>query len=168
MRDGDDGARKLAEEVLQPLDRLGVEMVGGLVEQQHVGLLQQDPAQRDATFLAAAEHVTSASSGGRRSASIAISILLSRFQRSSVSMRSCTRACSSSSLVTKSSSIGSAKRRRDLVEAVEQLALIGHRLLDVLAHVLRRVELRLLRQVADLRPLRGPRFALKVLVRRRP
>ncbi len=53
--DGDDGARILLEEALEPGHRLGVEMVGRLVEQQHVGLLQQEPAQRDAAPLAAGE-----------------------------------------------------------------------------------------------------------------
>ena len=51
--DGDDGAGELGEEPLQPLHALGVEMVGGLVEQQHVGLLEQHAAERDSAFLAA-------------------------------------------------------------------------------------------------------------------
>ena len=36
--DGDDGAGEAHEELLQPFHRLGVEVVGRLVEQQHVGL----------------------------------------------------------------------------------------------------------------------------------
>jgi hypothetical protein len=39
--DGDDGAGVLGEEALEPGDALGVEVVGGLVEQQQVGLLEQ-------------------------------------------------------------------------------------------------------------------------------
>ena len=50
------------------------------------------------------------------------------------------------------------------LNSLEQRALRLHRELDVAAHVLRRIELRLLRQVADARALRRPRFALKVLV----
>jgi hypothetical protein len=46
-------------------------VVGRLVEQQHVGLLEQEPAQRDAAPPEIFE--TSASPGGQRSASIAIS-----------------------------------------------------------------------------------------------
>src|SRR5665647_1403241 len=53
VRDSDDGARKVSEEMLQPLDGLGVEMIGGLVEQQHVGLLEQNAAQRHTSLLAA-------------------------------------------------------------------------------------------------------------------
>jgi hypothetical protein len=43
------------QEALEPGDRFGVEMVGRLVEQKHVGLGQQQPAQRDAPTLAARE-----------------------------------------------------------------------------------------------------------------
>ena len=53
--DGDDGARELGEVALEPPDALGVEVVGGLVEQQHVGLLEQQPAERHAAALAAGE-----------------------------------------------------------------------------------------------------------------
>ena len=50
--DGDDGAGVLLQEPLQPLDALGVEVVGRLVEQQQVGPAQQQAAQRDAATLA--------------------------------------------------------------------------------------------------------------------
>ena len=53
--DRDDRARVVVEVTLEPGDRLGVEMVGRLVEQQQVGLAQQQPAQRDAAALAAGE-----------------------------------------------------------------------------------------------------------------
>ena len=55
MRDGDDRAGIVLEEALEPGHRLGVEVVGRLVEQQQVGRLQQQPAQRDAAALAAGE-----------------------------------------------------------------------------------------------------------------
>jgi hypothetical protein len=44
-----------AEELLQPVHRLGVQVVGGFVEQQHVGLGQQQAAQRHAALFAAGE-----------------------------------------------------------------------------------------------------------------
>ncbi len=53
MGHGDDRARVLLEMAFEPRHRLGVEMVGRLVEQQQVGLLQQQPAERDAALLAA-------------------------------------------------------------------------------------------------------------------
>lgn len=45
--DGHDGARVGGEVLLQPEDALGVEVVRRLVQQQQVGLLQQQLAQRD-------------------------------------------------------------------------------------------------------------------------
>jgi hypothetical protein len=51
--DRHDGARVLLQEPLQPIDRLGVEVVGGLVEEQEVGVGQQEAAQGDAPSLAA-------------------------------------------------------------------------------------------------------------------
>ena len=47
----------LLQEPLQPVDRLGVEVVGGLVEEQQVGVGQQQPAQRHAAPLAARQRV---------------------------------------------------------------------------------------------------------------
>ena len=55
MGDGDDCALVLAQVGLQPLDTLGVEVVGGLVEQQHVWLAQQQAAQGHAAALTSAE-----------------------------------------------------------------------------------------------------------------
>ena len=74
MGDGQDGARVRRQVLLEPLHALGVEVVGRLVEQQQVGLLEQQLAQRDPAPLATAERVsTSISGGGQRSASIACS-----------------------------------------------------------------------------------------------
>ena len=41
------------QELLEPVDALGVEVVGRLVEQQQVGAAEQQPAQRDPAPLAA-------------------------------------------------------------------------------------------------------------------
>ena len=51
MGHGDDGAFVILEVALQPRDRAGIEVVGRLIEQQQVRLLQQQPAQRDAAAL---------------------------------------------------------------------------------------------------------------------
>src|SRR5438067_1793488 len=51
----DDGAGVFGEESLQPRDRLGIEMVGRLVEQEEIGRLQQQATERDAAALAAGE-----------------------------------------------------------------------------------------------------------------
>ena len=53
--DGDDGAREADEELFQPFDRFGVEVVGRFVEQQHVGPGEQQLAQRDAALFTAGQ-----------------------------------------------------------------------------------------------------------------
>ena len=55
MRDGDDAALEISEMALEPGDALGIEVVGRLVEEQHVRLLEQYAAERDTSFLAARE-----------------------------------------------------------------------------------------------------------------
>ena len=55
MRDTDDGSCVLLQVLLQPIDGLGVQVVGRLVEQQHVGLLQQQTAERYTTTLTSGE-----------------------------------------------------------------------------------------------------------------
>jgi len=52
---GDDqhGAGEVTQRLFQPRDAFGVQVVGRLVEQQDVGLFQQQPAQRHAPALAA-------------------------------------------------------------------------------------------------------------------
>jgi len=57
VRDGDDRTLVGLQVVLEPGDGLGVEVVGRLVEQQHVGLLQQQAAERDTAALPAGEVV---------------------------------------------------------------------------------------------------------------
>ena len=55
MGHADDSAGELVQELLQPLHAFGVQVVGGLVQQQHVGLGQQQAAQRHAALLAAGQ-----------------------------------------------------------------------------------------------------------------
>jgi len=50
--DGHHGAGEAVQELLQPVHRLGIQVVGGFVEQQHVGLGQKQAAQRDAALFA--------------------------------------------------------------------------------------------------------------------
>ena len=57
VRDRDHGAREILEEALEPRDRFGVQVVRRLVEQQHVGVGQQQPAERHAAALAARERL---------------------------------------------------------------------------------------------------------------
>src|SRR5262245_60025873 len=91
---GDDQDRTgiIAQMALEPADGLGVEMVGGLVEQEQVRLLKKQPAERHPPPDSV---LTSASSGGQRSASIAWSILESRSHRPLASISSCSLVISS-------------------------------------------------------------------------
>ena len=57
MCDGKHRALVVVQEVLEPQDRLSVQVVRGLVEQQQVGSLEQQLAQGHAAALAAREHV---------------------------------------------------------------------------------------------------------------
>ena len=53
MGDGDDGAGEIVQESLQPGHTLGIQVVGGLVQQQHVRVRQQQAAQGHPPLLAA-------------------------------------------------------------------------------------------------------------------
>ena len=55
--DGNDGALVLVQELFQPQDGLGVQVVGGLVEQQQVRGLEQQLAQGHTAALATGAHV---------------------------------------------------------------------------------------------------------------
>ncbi len=55
MGDGHHGAGIAVQELLQPFDGLGVQVVGRFVEQQHVRLLQQQAAQRHAALFTAGQ-----------------------------------------------------------------------------------------------------------------
>ena len=55
MGDDQDGAGIVAQMAFQPGNRLGVQMVGRFVQQQKVGLVEQQLAQRDAAALAAGQ-----------------------------------------------------------------------------------------------------------------
>ena len=56
MGNGYHGAGEVVQEVLQPGHRVGVQVVGRLVQQQHVGGRQQQAAQRHTTLFTTGEH----------------------------------------------------------------------------------------------------------------
>jgi hypothetical protein len=53
--DEDDGAGECAEVVFEPADGFGVEVVGGFVEEEEVGLAGEGAAECDAAFFSAGE-----------------------------------------------------------------------------------------------------------------
>ena len=73
VRHGDDGAFVLLEVAFEPRHALGVEVVRGLVEQEHVGLLEEEAARAPRGGVSPPESTpTGVSAGGQRSASIAM------------------------------------------------------------------------------------------------
>ncbi len=163
VRDADDGTRVLLEVFLEPGDGLGVEMVGRLVEQEHVGLRQQQAAERDAAALAAGELGHFRVPGRqaqrvRRDVELPLEVVpvdgreesleLSLFRGELVEVR-----------------IGFAVKRIDLLEPRERVLHRLHRLLDDAAHVGIRIELRFLRQQAHLDARLRPGLALDVRYR---
>ncbi len=146
MRNRDHGTGVLLQVLFEPEHTLGVKVVRGLVEQQQVGLLQQQARERDAATLTTRE-VLHHGVGGRRAQRVhglfelvveiptvnGVDLLLQRAhlgeQRVEVG-------------------VGLGHEGRDLVESVE-LRLDGDALFDVLQHRLGLVEFGLLHQDAD-------------------
>ena len=159
MRHRDDGARIVLEEPLEPGHRLGVEMVRRLVEQQQIGRLQQQAAQRDAAALAARQrrHV-----GVRRRQPERIHRQLEpRIEVPGV--RGVDLVLDPRLLVEDLLHLVRrqvlAELRVDLVVARQQRLDRRHAFLDVAEHGLRRIEPRLLLQEPDGDPVGRKRFA---------
>ena len=168
MGHADDSAGELVQELLQPLHAFGVQVVGGLVQQQHVGLGQQQAAQRHAALLAAGQladdgvpgrqaqrvggdfhlvlDVVGAAGGGGGDDGFKLGLLGG--QRVEISVRL---------------GIGGI----DLVQALLGRDHRAQAFLDGLAHRVLGVELRLLRQVADVQARHGDGFAFDLAVHTR-
>ena len=144
--DGHDRARVLLQEPLQPVDRLGVEVVGGLVEEQQVGVGEQQPAQRHPAPLAARQRghvgvVGRAAQGVHGDLDVAVEVprvggvdLVLQLGLEGAHL-----------LVV---GVGVAPHGHDLVVPVEEGPHRGHAVEHVADHVLGRVELRLLGEEA--------------------
>ena len=144
----------------EPVHRLGVEMVGGLVEQQHLGLFEQQLAQRDAAALAARElrHVPIVGRAAERFHGLVdLRVEIPQALRLDLVLQA-------------GHLVGGLVRivHGEFVVAVEDRLLGGDALHDVAAHVQHLVELRLLRQVADARALGHEALAGDIRCRCRP
>ena len=115
--DGEDGAGVAGEVLLEPQHALGVEVVGGLVEEQQVRLLQQELAERDAAALTTGEQGDVGVGGGQRRASMACSSWESRSQASAASIASCSCAHFLEEGIVVS--VGAGHLLGDLVEALD-------------------------------------------------
>ncbi len=145
--DGDHGALVVGEEALEPGDRLGVEVVRGLVEQQQVRGREEQPAERDAPALSARE---------RRHVAVALGQpervhrpVEGRVERPGVAAVDLVLHLRLVGEQRVEVGVGLGEGGGDRVEAVEQVAQLADAVLDVAAHVLGRVELGLLLEQAD-------------------
>ncbi|KAF1049442.1 MAG: hypothetical protein GAK34_02062 [Delftia tsuruhatensis] len=159
--DGHHGAGEAVQELLQPFHGLGVQVVGGLVQQQHVGLGQQQLAQRHAALLAAGQLADHGVPGrqaqgvggdlqlvlgvGAGSGDLGFQLALLGSQRVEVG-------------------VGLGVGGVDFIEARAGRVDFGHGLFHGLAHRVLWIELRLLRQIADGQALHGQRLAFEFLV----
>ena len=158
--DDQDGAGVGDQVLLQPGDGLGVEVVGRLVEQQDVGVLQQQLAEGDAALLAAGEGVDGGVVGRaaqRLHGDVDLGVEVPEVLGVDLVLQR-------GHLLHQRVGIVLGDLHRDVVVALEQAALGGDAFHDVAADVERGVELGLLRQEADGDALGGPGLALEVLV----
>ena len=138
MGDRDDRAGIIGKEALEPGHALGVEVVGRLVEQQHVGLDSSSAHRRHAATLTAGQRVDAMRP---RSATAAHRRRLPASGRGPSRLRlrwpRCSSPCRSSSLFISSSIHRLGELRRHRIELAEQVADVGDAELDVAAHVQR-------------------------------
>ena len=163
MGDGDDGARVLREVLLQPVHRLGVQVVGGLVEEQQVGGLDQQLAERDAALLATGEVGDGPVAG--RAAQGVHGLLQLRVQVPRVGVVQV--LLELAHLVHERVRVVGRHQLGDLVEAVELAHDLGGAVLHVLQDRLRLVQLRLLHEDADAEPGREERVTVGRLLQAR-
>ena len=156
VRDEQHGARIGAQMPFEPGRGLRVEMVRRLVEEQQLGLLQEQPAERDATPLTAGErrHLGIVRRAGQR---------LHRLVDLGIEVPE---VLGVDLVLQARHLLGRLVRvvHGDLVVAIDQRLLRRDAEHDVAAHVERLVEMRLLRQVSGARALGEPGFARPFLV----
>ncbi len=152
--DDEDGARIVAQVAFEPHHQLGIEVIGRLVEQQQLRLLQKQPAERDTPPLAAGK-LRHLGIVGRAAQRIHRLIDLGVEVPQSLGL---------DLVLQLGHLVGGLVGivHRQLVVAVDDRLLRRHPLHDVLAHRFGRIELRLLRQVADAGALGGPSLAGKL------
>ncbi len=151
-----DRAGIVAQMAFQPRHRFGVEMVGRLVQQQQLRLIEQQLAQRNAAALAARKlgHigiVGRAAQRVHRLVDLAVEIPEAR----------------GLDLVLQFGHLVGGLFRivhRQFVIAIEDRLLLGDALHDVLAHRLGRIEVGLLLEIADAGALGDPGLAIILLV----
>ena len=160
--DRHDGARVVLEELLEPVDALGVEVVGRLVEQQQVRPAEQQPAQGDAAPLATRQRgdvgvVGRAAQGVHGDVDVAL-----QAPRVGGGDPVLQLGLEGADLVVVG--VGLGPHRHDLVVAIDDRLHGGDAVHDVALDVLGRVELRLLGEVAGREAGRQPGRAAEAVV----
>ena len=164
MGDRDDGAGKLLKVSLEPGDRFGVEMIGGLIEQQQVGLLEQDPAERDPAAFPARQRGDIRVAGRepqRFHGDIDLAIEIPKVHRFDPFLQGTLLLEQPVHLLVRHR-LG--ESGGDRLEFAEQRALLPYRLEHVAADVEGRIQGRLLGQVPDPDPLGRAGIALKIRI----
>ena len=146
VRDRDHGTREARQELLEPFHALGVEVVGRFVEQQHVRLGQQQPAQCDTPLFATGERADFRVPRGQPQRVGGDFHLHAGIRAVGGDDRFVFRLVGGELVEVR---VGLGVRGVDLVEPGLGFEHRAHAFLDDLAHGLIRVELRLLRQVTD-------------------
>ncbi len=160
--DGDDGPRIALQVLLQPGDGLGVEVVGRLVEQQDVGLLQQQAAQGDPPLLAAGEDFDPGLAGRTAQGvhgQVEARIELPGVEGVELVLNHCLALAERFHV-----GIGLGEGGVDLFEFLEQIDGLLHALLDHFAHRLGAVDQGLLLEEADAVAVGKDRLAVELLV----
>src|SRR5437773_6808889 len=164
VRHRDDAAVVAGERALQPRDRIGVEVVRRLVQQQQVRVRQKQPAERDATALAARErsHVLF---GGRQPQRVHrmvdLAVEIPEPPRLDLVLRLLEVGVQLVHLVVRERL---AELRRKLLVPLQHRPPVRDAFLDVAPHVLAGVKLRLLGEQAGAIALRNARVADVLLV----
>ncbi len=164
MRHRDDRARIALEKLLQPLYRQRIEMVGRLIEQQHVGLREQQPAQRYAPSFATGKlgHIGIPGRQPQRvGGDIESPLDLPAVDRVDLVLQL---ALLFEQLVHLVFVERLGELVADLVEALDERNGVGDAFLDVAAHVLIFIEMRLLRQEAHAHARLRDGFAVELPV----
>ena len=145
--DRHDRPRVFLEEALEPVDRLGVEVVGRLVEQQQVGVAEEEPGERHAALLPAGQLrdvgvVGRAAQGVHRDVDVAFEV--PGIGRGDLVLER--GLLGADGLVV---GVGVGPGGHDRVVLVDERLDLGDAVHDVALDVLGRIELGLLAQVAD-------------------
>ena len=151
VRDAHDRARKFAQELFQPLDAFCIEVVGGFVEQEHVGLGKQQTTQCHATFFTTRQ-IAHHCIPGRQAQGVGGDFHL-MFDIVGTAGGGCGNNGFKFGLFSGQRievGVGIRVRRVDLIEALARTEKIAQAFLNRFAHRVLGVQLGFLRQVADL------------------